>query len=217
MGIAYNTSIVTDGLVFALDAANSRSYSGSGNTANVLVGGINGTLTNGVGFSSVNSGSFSFDGTNDYVDFPSYTPDANTINIWVNFKTLENGTIVYVGNDTYASGLWSWSFFIYEGVFYFRANPGNFAYFNEIPPLETWINYTLIRNNGSNISIAYKNGVSFGSTTDSTTENLYPNLRFAKAGSVYSNFNLSQVLIYNRALSAQEVKQNYNATKKRYL
>ena len=43
MGIAYNTSIVTSGLVYALDAGNTRSYSGSGITANSLVGGIGGT------------------------------------------------------------------------------------------------------------------------------------------------------------------------------
>jgi hypothetical protein len=215
MGIAYNTSIVSDGLVYALDAANSRSYPGTGLTAFGLIG-LNGTLVNGVGFSSLNNGSFFFDGTNDYVEFPSYTPDANTVSIWVNFKNYENGPIVYVGDDTYNSGLWSWSFFMVMPIFYIRANPGPFAYFNETPPLNTWINYTLVRNNGSNLSFTYKNGVSFGSTTDSTTTNTYPNMRFGIAGGQAANFNLSQVLIYNRALSAQEVRQNYNATKKRY-
>ena len=216
MGIAYNTSIVSDGLIFALDAANSRSYPGSGNTAFGLIG-SNGTLVNGVGFSSLNNGSFSFDGTNDYVDFSSYTPDANTVSIWVNFKNYENGPIVYVGDDTYNSALWSWSFFMVMPIFYIRANPGPFANFNETPPLNTWINYTLVRNNGSNLSFTYKNGVSFGSTTDSTTTNPYPNMRFGIAGGQAANFNLGQVLIYNRALTQQEIRQNYNATKKRYI
>ena len=102
-------------------------------------------------------------------------------------------------------------------IFYIRANPGPFANFNETPPLNTWINYTLVRNNGSNLSFTYKNGVSFGSTTDSTTTNLYPNMRFGIAGGQAANFNLGQVLIYNRALTQQEIKQNYNATKKRYI
>jgi hypothetical protein len=216
MGIAYNTSIVTNGLVYALDAANSRSYPGTGLTAFGLVG-PNGTLTNGTGFSSANSGSFFFDGTNDSLDYLSYTPDANTVSIWVNFKNYENGPIVYVGDDTYNSALWSWSFFMVMPIFYIRANPGPFANFNETPPLNTWINYTLVRNNGSNLSFTYKNGVSFGSTTDSTTTNLYPNMRFGIAGGQAANFNLGQVLIYNRALTQQEIKQNYNATKKRYI
>ncbi len=216
MGIAYNTSIVSDGLVLALDPANSRCYSGSGLTAYGLVG-PNGTLTNGTGYSSANGGSFFFDGANDYVDFPSYTPDANTVSIWVNFKNYKNGPIVYVGYDTYNSAVWSWSFFMVMPIFYIRANPGPAAYFNETPPLNTWINYTLVRNNGSNLSFTYKNGVSFGSTTDSTTTNTYPNMRFGIAGGEAANFNLGQVMIYNRALTAQEIKQNYNATKKRYI
>ena len=66
MAVGYNPSIVSDGLVFFLDPANKRSYSGSGLTANGLVGGIGGALVNGVGFTSSNNGSFFFDGSNDY-------------------------------------------------------------------------------------------------------------------------------------------------------
>lgn len=216
MGIAYNTSIVTSGLVFALDTGNTRSYAGSGLTVNSLVEGINGTLVNGTGFSSANSGSLFFDGTNDYTDFSTYTPNANTVNIWVRFNSLQNGPIVYVGNDTYASGSWSWSFFNYGGAFYFRANSGNLADFYETPPLATWINYTLIRDNGSGQSLAYKNGTFFGTSSNSTLTNSFPNLRFAKAGSTYASFNLSLVQIYNRALSATEISQNFNATRDRY-
>ena len=214
MGIAYNTSIVTNGLVFALDAANPRSYAGSGNTAFGLVG-PNGTLTNGTGYSSANSGSFFFDGTNDSIDFSSYTPDANTVSIWVNIKSLQNGPIVYVGDDVYQAAVWSWSFFVYNANFYYRASTTS-QYFIEAPSLNTWINYTLVRNNGSNVSIAYKNGVFFGSTADSTTTNPYPNMRFGLSAGYAANFNLGQVMIYNRALTQQEIKQNYNATKKRY-
>jgi len=49
MGISAGPSGVSDGLVFQLDAANLRSYSGTGLTANGLVSGIGGTLVNGVG------------------------------------------------------------------------------------------------------------------------------------------------------------------------
>ena len=68
MGISAGPNSVSNGLVFQLDAANLRSYSGSGNTANGLVSGIGGTLVNGVGFTSSNSGSFIFDGTDDYIN-----------------------------------------------------------------------------------------------------------------------------------------------------
>lgn len=218
MAVAYNPSIVTDGLVFQIDAANTKSYPGSGtNISNLITPSLSGTLTNGVGYNSNNNGILVFDGTNDYLDFASYTPDANAVNIWIKFNTLQNGPMVYVGNDSYASGVWSWSFFIYNGAFYFRANPGNFADFNEVPPLNVWINYTLIRDNGTGTSLAYKNGTYFGSSSNSTLLNSYPNLRIAKASSTYASFNLSLVQIYNRSLTQQEILQNYNATKGRYL
>ena len=215
MGLDHSPLVVTDGLVYFLDAANTRSYSGSGSTAFGLVG-PNGTLTNGTGYSSANSGSFFFDGTNDSLEFSSYTPDANTVNIWVNLKSLQNGPIIYVGDDTYNSTLWSWSFFAFSSLFYFRATTTS-QYFSEVPQFNTWINYTLIRNNGSNVSIAYKNGVFFGSISDSTTTtNPYPNMRIGRSAGNFANFNLGQVMIYNRALSAAEIVQNYNATKRRY-
>ena len=72
MGIAYNTSIVSDGLVFALDAANSRSYVGSGLTAYSLVNTFNLSLNNGVGITSSNAGMFVFDGTNDSITSTDY-------------------------------------------------------------------------------------------------------------------------------------------------
>jgi hypothetical protein len=215
MGLKHHPRVVTNGLVYYLDAANSRCYSGSGLTANALIGGIGGTLVNGTGYSSANSGSFFFDGTNDSLEFSSYTPDANTVNIWVNLKSLQNGPIIFVGDDTYNSTLWSWSFFAFSSLFYFRASTTS-QYFTEVPQFNTWINYTLIRNDGSNVSIAYKNGVFFGSLPDSTTLNPYSNMRIGRSAGNFANFNLGQVQIYNRALTAQEVLQNYNATKMRY-
>ena len=80
MAVGYNPSIVSDGLVFYIDAANSRCYSGSGITVNGLLGGIGGTLVNGVGFTSSNNGSFIFDGTNDTTQF-TITNFSNIISV----------------------------------------------------------------------------------------------------------------------------------------
>jgi hypothetical protein len=52
MGIFRGPNIVTDGLVFAVDAGSERSYPGTGTTTTSLVGSNTGTLTNGVGFNS---------------------------------------------------------------------------------------------------------------------------------------------------------------------
>jgi len=68
MGITYNTSIVRNGLVLHLDAANRKSYPGTGTTWTDLSGlNNNGTLTNGVSYQSVNQGAFNFDGIDDFV------------------------------------------------------------------------------------------------------------------------------------------------------
>ena len=77
MGVKAGPRVSTNGLVFDIDAANSRSYSGSGLTVNSLVSGIGGTLVNGVGFTSSNNGFFSFDGSNDYLLIP-YPTQINT-------------------------------------------------------------------------------------------------------------------------------------------
>ena len=69
MGTAYGPSIVTSGLLMYLDAANIRSYSGSGTSFNGLFSSIGGTLINGTGYTSDGGGSFVFDGTNDYLQF----------------------------------------------------------------------------------------------------------------------------------------------------
>ena len=88
MGISAGPSGVSDGLVFQLDAANLRSYTGTGLTANGLVSGIGGTLVNGVGFTSSNNGSFFFDGTNDYIPIGSLGTFYNqgTISFWIKFQ-----------------------------------------------------------------------------------------------------------------------------------
>lgn len=67
MATLYNPRIVTDGLVLCLDAANVKSYPGSGTTWSDLSGnGNNGTLINGVEYTVNNNGVMTFDGVNDH-------------------------------------------------------------------------------------------------------------------------------------------------------
>ena len=72
MSLSHSPSIVTSGLVLCLDAANTRSYPGSGTSWYNLAGTINtGVLTNGPTYGSTNLGSIVFDGVDDYVDMPA--------------------------------------------------------------------------------------------------------------------------------------------------
>ena len=64
MGLAHSPSIITQNLVLCLDAGNIKSYPGSGTTWTDVIGGDNGTLTNGPTYSN---GNIVFDGVNDIV------------------------------------------------------------------------------------------------------------------------------------------------------
>ena len=97
MATIYNPNIVTDKLVFCLDAANTKSYPGSGTDWKDLSSqGNNGTLTNSPTYvPNSNGGYFDFDGTNDYINANTALPDSfflgnSTISFWIYFKLISN-------------------------------------------------------------------------------------------------------------------------------
>jgi hypothetical protein len=209
--------VVQSGLVLNLDAGVSSSYPGSGTAWTDLSGnGNTGTLVNGVGYSASNGGSLSFDGTNDYVLTPvNIDANPNTVSAWFN-ASATNGARGIVITD---NGDWDKGFEITDGVF--NIHVGNNLSSTGVSALSnTWyfgtIVYTSISMsfyiNGANIW----NGGAPGGTSGSTVEIGRANFP-GGAGSRFFIGNISQVSIYNRALTAQEVLQNYNALKGRYI
>jgi hypothetical protein len=105
MGISYNPSIVTEGLVLALDPQNTRSYVGSGTTWTDLTNSANsGTLTNGPVFIpggpfNNSGGSVSFDGSGDALQIPN-TTDTNfgtgdfTIEAWIKTGSTASPAVI---------------------------------------------------------------------------------------------------------------------------
>jgi hypothetical protein len=88
--------------VLCLDAANPKSYSGSGTTWTDLSGnGNNGTLINGVAYTDTNKGIMTFDGVDDYIDF--YVPNLGsiaTVEMWCKIGSgYENK--MFMGWNTY--------------------------------------------------------------------------------------------------------------------
>ena len=103
--------IATDGLVLYLDAANIKSYPGSGTTWSDLSGNNNsGTLTNGPTFSTGSLGSIVFDGTDDYLNIPDSTAmqvgDVFTINAWIFPTNLNARYGVFSTRRGNAAGSW---------------------------------------------------------------------------------------------------------------
>ena len=93
-------NIVNNGLILCLDSANIKSYNGVSNIWYDLSSSLNnGTLVNGVTFSSVNGGVMVFDGSNDYVTLSNRTTTSFTLGCWI--KTTANslsGSQGYEGN-----------------------------------------------------------------------------------------------------------------------
>ena len=105
MGTSYNPRIVTDGLVFCVDAANKRSYPGAGTTwTDLTANKNNGTFTNmtSSNFNAGNAGSLTFDGGNEYVNFGptndivGNNPAAISLSVW--FKTDNNSQKFYIAS-----------------------------------------------------------------------------------------------------------------------
>jgi hypothetical protein len=233
--MAYNFSpkIITDGLLLYLDAANTRSYPGTGTTwSDLSRGGNNGTLINGPTFNSGNGGSVVFDGSNDYVA-TNYTPTIGTGNItysvWFKTSTSQTGGFIGIRGSNFiqcilvmcnsigtaaGTNLLMSSF---DGV------TNRVGSTTETYADNKWYNAVMVHT--SSADTLYINGVLVKTNTSATqnitvTTNLLigcnPNNNAPLSGWVF-NGNISNTLIYNRALTAAEVLQNFNATKTRFL
>jgi hypothetical protein len=229
--MSYNTftPIVTDGLVLYLDAANTKSYPGTGTSwLDLSKNGNNGTLTNGPTFSSLNGGSIVFDGSNDIISVNSVVPTGDS-----------SKSIFMVFKSTTTISTRQWLF--YSGT---ETNGGRFAleiegskftfnfYNSAIQPTilttDTWYYGGVTYNSITKQLLIYLNGVLQSTTTFPLT--IGPNVTYLNTGvnatnyignifnaSIPMNGNISLTQVYNRTLSDSEVLQNYNATKFRYI
>jgi len=217
MAFSYSPKIVTDGLVLYLDAANTRSYPGTGTTwSDLSRSGNNGILTNGPTFNAGNGGSIVFDGSNDYVSLPTITNNIYTIDFWYKMGGNDGsyGYFASSGDNGFAIGEGG------PGIGY-----GQFYYWNSsvstglgtIPSTTNWNHIcTLINVSTNNIQI-YGNGNQLSNSTISNMSTSVSNIgRYITSNTHYLKGNLALYKIYNRALSATEILQNYNATKTRF-
>lgn len=230
MAVNTRNSIVTNGLVLALDAGNTKSYV-SGSTIWRDLSGNNKTGSlSGVTFGSANNGVFNFDGVNDIIDFGTgntFFPLTNlTIDLWFQSKGAvpTTGTVPglfgftygiranFTSADTIRFGVSSGSSASGQLLSYthtsnfrddsswnnmvFQATPTNsYIYLNgELKASRslTWLGDTVWPTNTWNLGRDNNNSNQFFT------------------GSIAS------YRMYNRALSQQEITQNYNATKTRF-
>jgi hypothetical protein len=229
MGLAHSPRIVTDGLVLCLDAASKRSYPGTGTTWTDLKGDNNGSFVNmtSSNFSSDGGGSLTFDGTNERVtssSFPAFGNSARTLEVW--FKSSSSGGIpvslsmaaqftpnvafamsfstniaaVYGGTGSYdetgisisknlIDGNWHHAVLTWDGQ-----NPGTLLFYGDGDLVATRTRST---------------GEAYNTSSGCIIGTWYDYNRFWSG-------NISTVKIYSKALSPDEIVQNYLSTKERY-
>jgi hypothetical protein len=217
-------SILTNGLVLALDAANSKSYPGSGTTWTDLSGnGNNGTLTNGPTFNSANGGSIVFDGVDDYVNVPTFSIPTSSFSCesffkWSNIGT-NRGSIFSLNYNYPTSGYLIRQRDDSSGKFVVWSDYGSESgiYSTTALIVNTW-NHVIVTQESTICSI-YINGIfdSSQSLPNPVLNQSYPILLGRRASTgAYLTGNIAAAKIYNRALSASEILQNYNAQKSRF-
>jgi hypothetical protein len=230
----FGAPIVTDGLVFAVDANNIVSYPKSGTSWFNLTGSNVGTLINGPTFNQENGGSIKFDGTDDYVNVPTATnldlTSQGTVSTWINPATVTQGLFAgLVARNTGGSvnqqsyGL-SWR--QVSGALLAEICDGAGTYnqiFATLPTVaNVWYNIVFTWN-GSQL-VLYNNGVIIGTTTQ-TINNQVLNTDLTIGGYTYKggggsgepfNGKIANTKLYNRGLTAAEVLQNYQAEQYRF-
>jgi hypothetical protein len=225
-----SSPVVTSGLVMHLDAGNASSYPGSGTTWTDLSGsGNNATLTNGPTYSSSNGGSIVFDGVNDAVLLNNATtfgsPADISINIWVrytDFIATANGRALFRGSSLSENV----GFAVYQATdspynrvkCYVNLGTG-LTVLNSATQLSTnqWYFVTLTYN--SSVLSLYINGVLDASIAGSggiSWPSPARSPQFGEMFGTYFNGRIAQMTFYNRALTAAEVLQNYNALRPRF-
>jgi hypothetical protein len=225
--LIHSPNIVTNGLVLALDAANVRSYPGSGTPWFDLSGnGNTGTLVNGPTFNSGNGGSLVFDGSNEWVSIQGVQPVIQndfTHCAWaIRDGNAPSGIGGIFGNHFHTQLAGAGMFFRNNNRIYLSAGNGssrpshNFV----LPRSNQLWNFYVTRYTGTTYQF-YFNGILLDSRTapvvQSANTNHFSIGRWAASfGSYYINGRISYCFSYNRALSPQEVQQNFNATRNRF-
>ena len=221
-------NIITNGLVLSLDAANIKSYPGSGTVWRDLSGnGNNGTLTNGPTFSSNNGGGITFNGSNQYVTLGTYSNMGvtnRTYNSWflVNTVGAANRILTFPADDTSAD---TPTYTLAANTAGISAGLGGPPYDGYLPNYNNvssfankqWINYTSTIV-GKTVS-SYINGTFISSSTSTGTVSTNPIGYIGRYNGFYGQHfsgTVASVSIYYRVLSADEILQNYNATKGRF-
>ena len=207
--------IVTNGLVLCLDAADKRSYLGTGTAwFDRSSNNNNGTLINGPTFSGANGGGIVFNGSNHYVNNPLVKTANCTFSCWARTTSLGSPMLFNAGPDGGGPDLWFAGGYILWNTWDGYANP----FINGIPASVTNGNfhqYVVVNDSTSNAKLYYDGNLLGTALYKNASANTNLTIGGTIGGYMW-NGSISNFLVYNRILTPQEIKQNFNATKSKF-
>ena len=218
-------SFNSNGALLYLDAGQTASYPGSGTTWTGLSSNAsNATLVNSPGYSSAYSGYLTFNGTG--AQYASTT--ASKFNVTYTGKTVfVAARITAITATTFRclfgtnGGTRNFNTYIYSpssGVYQMHYSAGSGGGFSNNLPLTTnqWF-VAAVTQNLSGLVSYYFNGQPVGTNTGQTfIQYAANNGEYVALGDNYWYGDIGMCAVYGRALSADEIQQNYNAIANRY-
>jgi hypothetical protein len=213
--------VVTTGLQLYLDAGNASSYSGSGTAWNDLSGNSrNGTLTNGPTYSATNGGSIVFDGTDDFVQCSgSLTVTAATFVTWIRRNGNQgqyDGILFSRGTNVTGMNLQ-----VSNQIGYTWNDAGNTYNWQSglTIPDSTWCMIAVsVTSTSATAYLCQTSGTTTATNTVSHASSLINDIKIARDefSTRYFTGNIAIAQIYNIALSANQVSQNFAADRERF-
>ena len=213
MATNYNPAIVTDGLVMCCDAANSKSYPGSGTTfIDVSGNGNHGTLNNSPTHDTEGGGCFEFDANTERIVIPiDLQNNQFTVFGFARYTTSSgNGRVISSHQNNWLMGWYAnnTSYYYAGNAWILTGNGGNTT---------DWICFAATGDTTADNWKFYRNGIKIA---DNSNGGNGPNgITLGGWGNGIaeaSNCKVAYVNAYRRVLTDAEVKQNYNALKGRF-
>ncbi len=240
MGFVHSPRIVTDNLVLYVDAGNTKSYPGTGTTWTDMINAHSATMSTGVDYQSVNGGVINFagGGTDEMVTLPtsalpSGLGETATIEVWNYWNDASQPSdnpwagCLYTNS---ASADWSSGagnnnglLFGYNSIVRRNASGSEVQTdYSPEPATQTWHQHVLTLNSGTGTVYVDKSQVMSASTFRTNYGQSDGTLGIGVADTFGSNVRgeyngyISIVRIYDKVLSTAEIKQNFDALKRRY-
>ena len=224
--ITVPSSIITNGLVFNLDEANTSSYAGSGNVWNNLAGSNHINFFTNASYSTSGNPAYDTDGGGSLVTTGLYGRSiansgiagsaARSFEAWVKFNTISANAIMTIGS---ASTNQLFEMMAYQN--YLINHPyGGFTQGSTVLSTNTWYQVVITYDGTTNHAV-FINGVQVGISSGATSRTLNTSNTPIYIGTSSLNwgaFNgkIAAIRVYNRALSLSDVTFNFNAIKSRF-